>query len=414
MGSIHDAFPDQGRRNPVEIPQRVKLDSRIVVLKFNAGADPTNPGKKCMPDPKLLVRRPLRYTLALKSRQGHGHPSTSSQRQLKFHADEDVHKDRRSYCAIWNPQLTENGAWDTKGIKTVHTDGTLVTCYATEVGAVGILSEVVEHPWAPDDFSWLLILKFFGYCLSALLLIIYCLTILFSDYLWEMFHILGMNIAFAMFIGNALMISTELDSSRSDRHTCATIGGSINFFYLATAGLVFAESHAIFRSITAGVIGGRTYTYLCLGWAAGFFGVGANVFVNLSEFGDDPRCMVGWKADAKMAFFLPVIGLAGTSVIIMFVAMCNLSTPQLRKKSFIEDQGSLARGFTAFTVLYALTWSWTPLSYIKYEGTETPDLYPAFQVMNSWMGVFLFILFGIGSKRFRVAISGSINARVRN
>ena len=414
MGAVYDALPDQGRKNPVTIQPRVKVDSRIISLRITAGKNPTNPGTKCLPDPKLLVRRPLRYSLKLTSGGGEKTPSGASAKQLKFHDDDDLNKKRRFYCAIWNPKLSDLGAWDTKGIKLVHSDGILATCYATKIGTVAVMSEIVEHPWVPDDYQWLVILKMIGYGVSILLLAIYCVTILFSKYLWEMFHILGMNIASSMAIGNILMICTEFEIIRSDRHVCAGFGAAISFFYLSSAGLVFVEAHAIFRSIAYGVIGGRTHTYLCIGWAVGFIGLGANIFLHLPEFGNDPRCMVGWTAEAKYPFFLPMIGLAGISTIIMAIVICNISSPQLRKKSFIEDQDSLAKGFTAFILLFTLTWSWTPLSYIKYEGMETPDLYPAFQVMNSWMGVFYFVLFGLGSKRFRVTMTGSIKARVNN
>jgi len=54
--------------------------------------------------------------------------------------------------------------------------------------------------------------------------------------------------------------------------------------------------------------------------------------------GNDPRCMVGWDADVKMAFFFPVIVLAVLAVVLMTIVHCNIKTPALRKASFIEDQ----------------------------------------------------------------------------
>ena len=33
--------------------------------------------------------------------------------------------------------------------------------------------------------------------------------------------------------------------------------------------------------------------------------------------------------------------------------------------------------------------------------------------MNSWMGVFYFLIVGIGSKRFRTVIAGNVMQRVR-
>ena len=67
-------------------------------------------------------------------------------------------------------------------------------------------------------------------------------------------------------------------------------------------------------------------------------GLGMNIYSHLPFMGDDPRCMVGWDADVKMAFFLPVIGLAALSVLLMTIVHCNINTPALRKASFIEDQ----------------------------------------------------------------------------
>ena len=54
--------------------------------------------------------------------------------------------------------------------------------------------------------------------------------------------------------------------------------------------------------------------------------------------GNDPRCMVSWDAEVKMAFFIPVIILATLSVVLMIIVHCNIRAPALRKASFIEDQ----------------------------------------------------------------------------
>ena len=87
-----------------------------------------------------------------------------------------------------------------------------------------------------------------------------------------MFHILGMNIAVAIVGGQVGLILSELDFIRKDVHSCAAVGGVINFFYIGSAALIFTEAHAIFKAFTEGVIGGRTKTYLCIGWGLPFVG----------------------------------------------------------------------------------------------------------------------------------------------
>ena len=73
-----------------------------------------------------------------------------------------------------------------------------------------------------------------------------------------MFHIIGMNLALAIFSGDLSMVLSELVSIRQDRHLCAAAGISTNFFYTAAAVILLMEAHAIFRATTTGIIGGKT------------------------------------------------------------------------------------------------------------------------------------------------------------
>ena len=61
-------------------------------------------------------------------------------------------------------------------------------------------------------------------------------------------------------------------------------------------------------------------------------------------------------------------------------------------------------GLALLTLLFALNWTWFPLAYLKFDSLELPDFYPAYQVMNSWMGVFAFVGIGLSSQRFRDVI----------
>ena len=96
----------------------------------------------------------------------------------------------------------------------------------------------------------------------------------------------------------------------------------------------------------------------------------------------------------------------------MMVVFCNIGRPAVRKTSLVEELWSVCRGLLAMVVIFCLTWSWAPLVYIRFPDLELPDFYPAFQVMNSWMGVFVFILLGVTSTRFRTVLAGSVKNRV--
>ena len=83
---------------------------------------------------------------------------------------------------------------------------------------------------------------------------VFQVAIIASTYLWEMFHILSLNLAMAIVSGDAMMIASDLEAVRSDRHMCAGIGAAINFFYLASGSLTFVMAHAIFKSITGKIL----------------------------------------------------------------------------------------------------------------------------------------------------------------
>ena len=145
-----------------------------------------------------------------------------------------------------------------------------------------------------------------------------------------------MNLALALASGDVMMIASDFEAVRTDRHLCAGVGAAINFFYLAAGCLTLVMAHSIFKSITGkyqalhiilssvkifrcpgGVIGGRTHSYMSVGWGLAFIGTGANVFFHLHDFGDDPRCMVGWKMEPKVYFLMPTVGTAALAIVVM-------------------------------------------------------------------------------------------------
>ena len=103
----------------------------------------------------------------------------------------------------------------------------------------------------------------------------------------------------------------------------------------------------------------------------------------------------------KILFGGIIIGCALIAVILMLVVMCNIHTSALRKRTFVRELSAIAQGLTFLVLLFAINWFWFPLVYLKFDGIELPDFYPAFQVLNSWMGFFAFIGIAIGSPRFR-------------
>lgn len=411
VSSIYENFPDPGRKNPATIPiNKMRLDSKIMeadVLSIPTAANSKN--TNCKPDIKLLLRRPLKLTFELKSGRNRSRSLIKDgSRKLQFHIDdasESLENEiRAKYCAVWNTEIGPNGAWDTADMKMMYSDDTVVECISTKFGTFGIVVEIYEPPHVADDKSWLLITKMVGYSLSMLCLLIFACAVLVSKHLWEMFHIVGMNFSAALVVAMVFMILSELSLVRDNHNGCTLIGFGIQFFYLSASGLLLFLTFAMFLATTSGIIGGYTGIYLSFGWGTAFCLFGFNVWTKLDLMGDDPRCMIGWEDESKMVFWMFNMLASIGSLILMLIVLCNVHTSALRKQIFVEELSSLAQGLTFLALLYALTWSWYPLSYFKLDEWELPDFYPAFQVMNSWMGVFAFIGIGVASQRFRQSI----------
>ena len=195
VGTISDQFPSPGIKNPVAIfANKVVLISRVVTVQISANkqtyveAANGNPpsyefGKRCEPDPNLLVNTPLRITLGTKEDMAdhakHEH-SRTKRSTLGYFDDLETTHIRARHCAVWNPDIGPNGAWDTDGVTTVHADSSVANCYATKFGTFGLIAEIEDVPHNEDDPSWLMITKMVGHSLSIICLIVFIVTILTS------------------------------------------------------------------------------------------------------------------------------------------------------------------------------------------------------------------------------------------
>ena len=401
--AIQDTLPDSGRKNPVQFRSNdIRVISRTMTVKFSSNIrdkyDQTW-GHRIKPNSHKLKANPFILTF--------GHRPINS---IDPNLNEDRIKSRK--CAIWNPDIGIYGAWDTDGVITKFTDHEVSNCIATKLGTFAIVVEIEDEPYAEPDHTWLIVVKSAGYSVSMLLLMFFIVVILASKYLREMFHSLSLNFAVALFMGNLSMITSEIQMFRDDPICCLSASIFISFYYTAAAVFLFLEVYAVFMAVVTGEIGGRLRVYWLLGWGVPLICVGVNILLNFEGMDNDPRCFIGWKNHVKWIFFYPVLTLLGMALVISTVTMCNIATPQLRKESIAEDLISLAKGLFGLTFFYCLTWSWAPLAYLDFPALELPSFYPGFQILNSVLGLLAFIFIGIGSQRFRIAVTGQVKIRV--
>ncbi len=86
------------------------------------------------------------------------------------------------------------------------------------------------------------------------------------------------------------------------------------------------------------------------------------------------------------------------------VVLFNITAPKTRRESAIDQLTSQGNGLAIVIWLTCLCWGFGYATFINFPDKETPDFWPIFVVINSWMGVMFFMFLGVGSTKFRTAV----------
>ena len=140
------------------------------------------------------------------------------------------------------------------------------------------------------------------------------------------------------------MFLTEADGMCEDRHSNIAMSMLVHYWSMGVASFLFFESWAMFRAVTVGIIGGKTWAYIPLGYGLPFLNLGATLYCAGKDYGTDPRCMIGWENETKMIFFYGMLPGIFVSTLLCFVVIFNLATPQTRRDGVIDRLSSMAQG----------------------------------------------------------------------
>ncbi|GAB6025808.1 LATrophilin [Chamberlinius hualienensis] len=356
-------------------------------------------------DPKIgfdysLYYHPIRVTLA------HVNKEPALTRKLLFHDESRrIPTIKNRYCVSWNPSVKPNGGWDSSGCEMYHTSDQYSVCDCDHMGAYAILAQNIERRVIYPDPDWLMYLKYAFYGLSAGCLLFYMIVIIISRHLKDQFHIIRLCTSLAVLSGSASMFTT--DFVRGDRHSCTIVTGVLHYSYVAVASWLLMESHALFGTMMHGIVGGKLKAYFPFAWGCPMLCVGVAILSDFKDYGMEPRCIVSWNDNLKWTLFAPVLIFGAFALGLTSATILNTSFAAVKKEIVFEDVSSVAWGLLIVTVTFSLNWIFACLAYLDIE-YMSPDFYPIFQVLNAGMGFLVFIFMGLGSKRFRIVLSGKV------
>ncbi|XP_066945236.1 uncharacterized protein [Macrobrachium rosenbergii] len=399
---IYDSMDDVGpsRVSSSSLNDKVKntLDSRVIRTNLNiyppSNSATTPNGASCYPNKQKLTANPIQST------GGHKEPSFTI-RHPTFHSDElntDIYQRR---CVWWNSQIGKKGAWDSSGCLLLKTTQFYTKCSCKQFGSYAIMAEHVEDRIPPYEPGWLKGIKIFLYIISDVLLLFYIVVVAISGDLKDQFHLSGLLLSGCLVGGSVGMLLSDAGAIQHGRHNCTAIGTLIQGFYMLSALWVTMLGHAGFKATTRGIIAGRLQSYALVSFGVTMILIGISITFFIHDLGTDPRCFISWfDGDKLVLFFFPVVVCLGVSLFFGCVVLFNVKHSQKLNKVIQTDYSSFITGSTAVIIYFAITWIIAAFSYVRIGGNYT-GLYPFFQILNSLMGVVVFISIGIMSAKFR-------------
>lgn len=389
-------------------PNLLQADGPVVSTKLMVDGVPLTGAEassrsNCTPSAEKLRKYPVQVMLEHYNKE-------PAKRKLMFHTVEDQSEVVARTCVWWNSDLSDYGGWDATGCTALESNQFYSKCVCSHFGQYAIILEKVAPKYVEVEYTWLIIVKYVCYSLSFILLIAFIVTVVCHKQLHEMFHMLRVNTAIALFMGAGSICLTNIDQVRHDRHMCVAIGALVHFFYVAASSAVFMEAIADFLSVTRGAIGGKVQAYTALTLSAPFLSLGYAIWQHLPDYGTDPTCMVSYEDQVKWIMFGPMAACSAGSIILAAIVLCNIQTPWLRKHNIAAEQMSVCRGFVSFCVYFVLCWIVGFLAYLRTVNAAN-GTHSLFQVLNSMVGIVFFVFCGLGSDRFRLLLAGKARLR---
>ena len=303
-------------RNPTHLrAKRFKIDSKVMTFKAAAATDLRagddiysyhNLSSLCKVDYEVMKYTPVRMRFYHIDR-------AHSRRKLLWHDGELTSSIEVRRCVRFNYEIRPHGAWDSDGCMTLLTDPVSTVCECGQFGSYAVIAELAEAPAYPEQWEWLDIVCNVGYGLSLFSLVLFVVGILLrSEIRSDMFFILRCHFAIYLMVAIGAMVSADL-MDLNDRHLNMIISGIKYFSFQTAAGTLLCDSYAMFRAVTVGVIGGKTWAYLPLAFGQPFLSFGATLYRHGQDFGSDPRAFVGWENETKFIFFYSMVPMTAVS-----------------------------------------------------------------------------------------------------
>ncbi|KAF8787073.1 hypothetical protein HNY73_008705 [Argiope bruennichi] len=282
-----------------------------------------------------------------------------------------------------DPSAVKIGGWTPEGCTRVNTTDLYTTCACDSLGMFALLAfpPVPKKYVEPEDETWVFVVRGLGYSLSIIILICYISAIAMRPALHDQFHIIRLNLSI-------------------DRPWSQNAGHFSSQFSSATMIMRHAECCPGFIK---GIVDGRVNFYLLVGWGLPLVWVGV-VVASTPNYGYEDRCMVGPSRTLRCSLACPLFFISVGSLIWSVVICCNLTTPQIKREEVVKELNGSTKMLCFLSLAFTGIWIPGLVAWLEIDKVNLRGWRKLFQIFNSWIGVCIVLLLGVGSRHFRNAV----------
>ncbi|XP_041050421.1 uncharacterized protein LOC121281538 [Carcharodon carcharias] len=316
-----------------------------------------------------------------------------------------------SICVFWNFSLRpeKGGGWSTDGCRVVKPELESTTCFCKHTTNFALLFQLYEVKRSSHEEAVLMNLTLIGCTISLCALVI---TLI-------LFSVVGVpksdrttvhkNLICALVAAEALLIAS--DSAKTNQVACSVVTAMLHLFFMAAFAWMLVEGILLWSKVVTVNISEerRMKYYYLIGWGFPVFIVAITLATAGDKYIADNHCWLNVQSEIIWTFVGPVLfTLTVNTFVLCRVVVITIASSQRRSMMLASDSGLAKRVSSQIWAaikpvvillpVLGLTWFCGVLVHLNIA------LAYIFVVLNSFQGLYIFLVYAVYNSEVRNAI----------
>ncbi|XP_078090956.1 adhesion G protein-coupled receptor E3-like isoform X2 [Mustelus asterias] len=299
------------------------------------------------------------------------------------------------FCAYWN-RTAKGKFWSPKGCELVSSNQTHTVCRSLHLSSFAVLMALKD---LPDVFE-INIITYVGLSISLLCLLLAIGTFITCQSVKDLRRTIHINLCLSLLIADLVFL---VGISRTENEVlCRVIAAILHYSFLAVFSWMFLEGIQLYLMVQV-VFAPRVPLERLIYWIGYGFPalvVAISAAMDYEGYGNEKQCWLDTKNYFVLSFYVPALVII---IVNLFFLFNTLKILKVELSNMFDKKKHAKRVFTLTaigqSVILGCTWLFGAL-YIQQ--ATIPMMY-IFTIMNSFQGMFIFIMHCLIYKKVRDA-----------